>query len=201
MKHENQPSLLSPFKLPPSLLFLSNTSICSHHRLLLTLSLLPQHTCELEEERERVEKSGGWVERVGGVERVNGRLAVSRSFGDKELADLSVVSCVPSVKVVERDELEFMEFELEKEGTAGEMEGEGFREGEGRGGGKEISPRYIVMATDGLWDVLSNSEAATMVGMELETGGSWQTAAERLTREAYVRGSKDNIGVSIVRIE
>jgi len=59
---------------------------------------------------------------------------------------------------------------------------------------------YIIMGSDGLWDVVGNDDACGLVGEGRERGGDWQDAAERLTREAYARGSKDNIGVSIVKL-
>lgn len=46
------------------------------------LELTQDHRPDREEEKLRVEKSGGFVESRGGVPRVNGKLAVSRSIGD-----------------------------------------------------------------------------------------------------------------------
>ncbi|CAN6380977.1 unnamed protein product [Urochloa humidicola] len=44
------------------------------------------HTCAMDDERERIERGGGFVSRSGsGVWRVQGSLAVSRSFGDAGL--------------------------------------------------------------------------------------------------------------------
>ena len=49
-------------------------------------ALTADHTCIREEERERIEREGGYVCRSGsGVWRVQGRLAVSRAFGDGAL--------------------------------------------------------------------------------------------------------------------
>jgi serine/threonine protein phosphatase PrpC len=73
-------------------------------------------------------------------------------------------------------------------------------------------PCFIVLASDGLWDVVSNQEAVDMVsqavkahddhhGIGWESGGAFQEAAEILTQEAYVRGSTDNIGVCIIAID
>jgi len=88
-------------------------------------------------------------------------------------------------------------------------------------------PCFVVLASDGLWDVLHNREAVDMVlevlneysstpndndnddsppggdmsvTVRWEEGGAFQEAAQRLTQEAYVRGSTDNIGVCVVAI-
>jgi serine/threonine protein phosphatase PrpC len=73
-------------------------------------------------------------------------------------------------------------------------------------------PCFIVLASDGLWDVVSNQEAVDIVtqvveqhdnnhGTSWEDGGAFQEAAEVLTQEAYVRGSTDNIGVCVIAID
>ncbi len=56
---------------------------------------------------------------------------------------------------------------------------------------------FLVLASDGLWDVVSPQEAVNMIRLVISQGfGSecMQEGARRLTREAYVRGSTDNIG-------
>ena len=58
---------------------------------------------------------------------------------------------------------------------------------------------FAILATDGLWDVVSNGDACTITNDALrEVGGTFQDAAQLLTLEAWVRGSKDNIGVCVV---
>jgi serine/threonine protein phosphatase PrpC len=37
-------------------------------------------------------------------------------------------------------------------------------------------------------------------GTSWEEGGAFQEAAERLTQEAFVRGSTDNIGVCVIAV-
>jgi hypothetical protein len=51
----------------------------------LALELTDDHQPDREDERLRVEANGGFVENQGGVPRVNGQLAVSRSIGDVAL--------------------------------------------------------------------------------------------------------------------
>jgi len=133
------------------------------------------HVGDNEEEAERIRSLGGEIRSRdgGGIGRVNGQLAVTRSFGDKDLKAL--ITAEPDVVVLRRD---------------------GNEEVKGRAGRE-----YIIVASDGLWDVMDARDA---VEMAVETMGEGkedlQNAAERLTLEAFVRGTTDNVGVLILRI-
>ncbi|KAG5187660.1 hypothetical protein JKP88DRAFT_306842 [Tribonema minus] len=80
--------------------------------------------------------------------------------------------------------------------------------------------RFLIVASDGLWDVVSSEDAVAMV--EDVVGGAqpggerpvhlasfgeygvaqaWQVAATVLTHMAYVQGSTDNIGVCVVSLQ
>lgn len=52
----------------------------------------------------------------------------------------------------------------------------------------------LIMATDGLWDVISNQDAISMV----RNMPSAEAAATRLTNEAFQRGSNDNISCIVI---
>ncbi|CAM6071589.1 unnamed protein product [Sphagnum tenellum] len=54
---------------------------------------------------------------------------------------------------------------------------------------------FLILASDGLWDVVTNQEAVSMV-KSIENA---EEAANKLTEEAYRRGSADNITCVIVR--
>lgn len=54
---------------------------------------------------------------------------------------------------------------------------------------------FLILASDGLWDVVSNEEAVAMVRPIPDP----EQAAEKLLLEAFQRGSSDNITVVIVR--
>ncbi|CAN6218983.1 unnamed protein product [Urochloa humidicola] len=56
----------------------------------------------------------------------------------------------------------------------------------------------VVLATDGLWNVMSNQEAVDEAGRE--GGGAAREAAVRLVDEAVRRGSKDDISCIVVRL-
>lgn len=55
---------------------------------------------------------------------------------------------------------------------------------------------YIVLASDGLWDVLSSEEVRIIA-----LGGNFEKICEKLTQEAINRGSRDNITVVAVKLK
>ncbi|XP_019708050.1 probable protein phosphatase 2C 59 isoform X2 [Elaeis guineensis] len=57
------------------------------------------------------------------------------------------------------------------------------------------SLEFLILASDGLWDVVSNEEAVEMI-KPIEDP---EQAARRLMQEAYQRGSADNITCVVVR--
>lgn len=57
---------------------------------------------------------------------------------------------------------------------------------------------YLLIASDGLWDVLSNSEAASLLMAAQKQGIKPQAAAQLLVQEALLRGSADNITVMVI---
>ncbi|KAG6552680.1 hypothetical protein Mapa_005627 [Marchantia paleacea] len=54
---------------------------------------------------------------------------------------------------------------------------------------------FLVLASDGLWDVVSNQDAVSMV----QAIDNAEDAATKLTSEAYAKGSADNITCVVVR--
>ncbi len=157
------------------------------HRL-GAIELTVDHVASNEAERRMVEARGGYVSVSSGLARVNGTLAITRSIGDADLAPL--LSRTPYVMSLLKSEIN----ELCGVSTS------------------SLVPCFIVLATDGLWDVITNEEAVNMVShvvvsYDAETnglsweGGAFQKAAEQLTQEAYMRGSTDNIGVCVIAID
>ncbi|AES73518.1 putative protein-serine/threonine phosphatase [Medicago truncatula] len=59
----------------------------------------------------------------------------------------------------------------------------------------DSSLEFLILASDGLWDVVSNEEAVGMI-KPIEDA---EEAAKRLMQEAYQRGSADNITCVVVR--
>ncbi|KAL7119381.1 hypothetical protein ABFS83_02G059100 [Erythranthe nasuta] len=111
-------------------------------------------------ERDSIENKGGFVSNMpGDVARVNGQLAVSRAFGDKNLK--SHLRSDPDVRSAEiREDTEL-----------------------------------LILASDGIWKVMSNQEAVDFVNKIKDP----QKAAKQLAMEAVNRESKDDISCIVVR--
>ncbi|CAD5233928.1 unnamed protein product [Bursaphelenchus xylophilus] len=95
--------------------------------------LSTDHKADNPEERERVEKAGGFIEYYG-VHRVQGVLAVSRAFGDSSLKRGGYINAQPDIQTIDLAERPL---------------------------------RYIILATDGFWDVCTNLEAVNEVNYQL----------------------------------
>ena len=142
-------------------------------------------------ERKLVESRGGTIVKRG-IDRVNGTLAITRSIGDAALAPY--LSRQPQVISMTLAEI--------LDACGGDIE---------TNNDNAAYPCFIILASDGLWDTVSNQEAVDLVAHvvteTVRNASSWpqiasmQKAAEALTLEAYVRGSADNIGVCIIAIE
>ena len=62
-------------------------------------------------------------------------------------------------------------------------------------------PGLLLIASDGLLDVMSNESAIEFLRRSLRRpSGSVQTAADEIVTRAIVRGSMDNIGVILVKV-
>ena len=56
---------------------------------------------------------------------------------------------------------------------------------------------FVVLATDGLWDVMSNEEVVAFVRNHI---GERDFGAKSLVLHAYNKGSSDNITVAVLNI-
>lgn len=59
---------------------------------------------------------------------------------------------------------------------------------------------FIILACDGVWDVLSDQEACWCVRRSLKESPSVDAAARKLAGEAFSLGSEDNISVIVAVI-
>ncbi|RLM69456.1 hypothetical protein C2845_PM17G05280 [Panicum miliaceum] len=132
-------------------------------------ALTADHTCAAEGERARIERGGGFVSRSGsGVWRVQGSLAVSRSFGDAGLKRW--VLAEPAVARVPL----------------------------------RAGCEFLVVASDGLWDKVSNQEAVDVVSRSRNAAAAASSVARscaELVDMARRRGSRDDVTVMVVDLE
>uniref|UniRef100_A0A7S4R5G4 protein-serine/threonine phosphatase n=1 Tax=Ditylum brightwellii TaxID=49249 RepID=A0A7S4R5G4_9STRA len=125
------------------------------------------------EEASRIKKAGGFVR--GG--RVNGKLGVSRSLGDFKYKKFSPYDYDPSNDIVTA----LPEFLVTKRNN-------------------DID-EFIVLGSDGIWDIVSNGECSEIVYNSLRIKDSDPTTAcEDLLDKCYDGGSKDNMTVIIIKM-
>jgi len=143
----------------------------------LAIAMSEDHKPESEGEKARIEKCGGQVKKG----RINGKLAVSRGFGDLPYKDQETlkekfVTVEPEVKT----------FTITK------------------------NTKFMLLACDGLWDTLSNDEAIQFVRGKLLTREKEEKTEDNrdlynicieLTRLAYDKGSTDNISCILVVLD
>lgn len=130
-------------------------------------------------ERERILRAGGTISYADGSARVQGRLNLSRSLGDRSLRPY--VICTPDVVHRPRPDP-----------PAPHRGGGG-----GRGGGSEVGAGYVIIASDGIWDVLTNEQVAAIVDGRRKS--ITQGLLDVLT-QARMRGSGDNVTIMYVSV-
>ena len=183
--------------------------------------LTVDHTPNVEAERSRIVRRGGYVQNTGKTLRVNGQLAVTRSIGDSHLSalltprpDVLILrleaaplsdSATPCADLRSRLSLDTSPVQQQIRYAGG--------------------PMFLILGSDGLFDVVGNAEAADMVCAHLLRHWHWaghghghagrgrgegwlepsdallHGAAKVLAQEAFVRGSGDNIGVCVVALD
>ncbi|XP_057867559.1 probable protein phosphatase 2C 2 [Cryptomeria japonica] len=150
--------------------------------------LTSDHRAAREDERERIENSGGYVDCRHGVWRVQGVLAISRGIGDLHMKDYILAE--PDTKKIEI----------------------------------ESDCEFLIMASDGLWDKVTNQEAVDLarpfcIGVKPSVEPSEHVKAEELVVEnsnlpvegplaacrklvelSVARGSLDDVSVMIVQL-
>lgn len=60
---------------------------------------------------------------------------------------------------------------------------------------------FMILASDGVWDEMSNEEAVAMVAQGLQDKKSLNAIAQMLQNEAIAKGSGDNITVCVVKFD
>jgi len=136
------------------------------------------HKCTRRDEATRIFAAGGSV--IGG--RLFGVLAVSRAFGDPDFKAAAVAAA----------------------GTPGSPTGKPC--GDALIAEPEVAheclgadDEFILLACDGVWDVLSSQKAVNFVRRRLYTHGDVARATRELVDKALARGSVDNCSAVLVQ--
>ncbi|CAN6842452.1 unnamed protein product [Brassica oleracea var. botrytis] len=127
-------------------------------------ALSSDHSPSRDDERTRIETTGGYVDTFRGVWRIQGSLAVSRAIGDADLKKWVIAE--PETKTLRIDE----------------------------------EHEFLILASDGLWDKVSNQEAVDIarpfcLGIEKKT---LLLACKKLVDLSVSRGSSDDISVMLI---
>ena len=68
-------------------------------------------------------------------------------------------------------------------------------------GAKNDLPDFAILASDGLWDTHSNEEAVKNVENTLKKSDSVLYAAKQLVKDAFDKGSSDNVSVLVINLK
>ncbi|CAN4095769.1 unnamed protein product [Withania somnifera] len=129
-------------------------------------ALTVDHRPSRQDEMERIQRLGGYVDCCRGVWRIQGSLAVSRGIGDSRLKRWVVPE--PETKIVTiRPECEF-----------------------------------LILASDGLWEKVSNQEAVELLRPFCMGVDNRQplSACKKLVDLAVTRGSSDDITAMVIQL-
>lgn len=172
------------------------------------IPLSRQHTADLEDERTRVVAAGGTVQYRGGSWRVGpAALQVTRALGDFDLK-----------RAAQQQQQQPQQHPYQQQQPYSVSACSSCSSG-GSGAGLAVTPatampvtaepevvslqlhssdQFLVLGTDGLWDVISDQEA---VGLVQDTVKDPALCAKRLVQEALARGSKDNVTAVVVFLQ
>lgn len=130
-------------------------------------ALTSDHRPSREDERDRIESLGGYVDLCRGVWRIQRSLAVSRGIGDRHMKQW--VTAEPETKVL------------------------------------RIEPEHdlLILASDGLWDKVSNQEAVDIARSFFVGNNKSQPmqACKKLVDLSVSRGSLDDTSVMLIKLE
>ncbi|GMH37949.1 hypothetical protein BSKO_05833 [Bryopsis sp. KO-2023] len=122
-------------------------------------------------EKERVVAAGGYLD---GEQYLNGEIGVSRALGDCHLEAEKIKKRDGTGPLIALPEMHTQEVTQGSE--------------------------FLVIGSDGVWDVISNQRASDMVRKLLVEGATPEKAALELVDEAKLQGSRDNITVAVMAL-
>ncbi|CAH1637542.1 unnamed protein product [Spodoptera littoralis] len=154
----------------PKQIYIAN---CGDSRAVLARNGVPifatrDHKPELPSEKSRIVQAGGSVM----IQRVNGSLAVSRALGDYEYK-----------KVVNRGPCEQL-VSPEPEVSVHER--------------NEVEDEFLVLACDGVWDVMSNEALCAYIHSLLQLTDDLVAVTNQVIDTCLYKGSKDNMSIVLV---
>jgi len=147
------------------------------------IPLSKDHKASREDETARIRAAGGRVDRKG---RLYGDLAVSRAFGD-----LSHKGSDP--KNILKEKLDPKAANLSDPRTSPLI-----ATPEIMTIPIEPSDRFVILATDGVWDVVDDETAVSLVQKALNRYGDAERAAFKLVESALKNGSVDNTSACVL---
>jgi len=122
-------------------------------------------------ERERIQNAGGTVM----IQRVNGSLAVSRALGDYEYKQVEGKG--PCEQLVS-PEPEVSIIDRDREGD-----------------------QFVVLACDGIWDVMSNEELADFVHSRMRLTNDLSQVCNQVVDTCLYKGSRDNMSIILMTLD
>ncbi|XP_043111809.1 LOW QUALITY PROTEIN: protein phosphatase 1B [Puntigrus tetrazona] len=119
-------------------------------------------------EKERIQNAGGSVM----IQRVNGSLAVSRALGDYDYKCVEGKGPTEQLVSPEPEVFEIARSDAEDE--------------------------FVVLARDGIWDVMSNEELCALVRSRLEVTDDLERVCNEVVDTCLHKGSRDNMSIVLV---
>jgi len=114
------------------------------------------------------------IQRAGGsvmIQRVNGSLAVSRALGDFEYKNVEGMG--PCEQLVSPEPEIFLQ-------------------------DRDEGDEFLILACDGIWDVMSNEELCDFVRNRLQINSSMEAVCNQVIDTCLYKGSRDNMSIVIV---
>ncbi|XP_057536298.1 probable protein phosphatase 2C 25 [Amaranthus tricolor] len=129
-------------------------------------ALTTDHRPSRQDEKDRIEALGGYIDCYNGVWRIQGSLAVSRGIGDKQLKQWVIAEPETRILKIKTDD------------------------------------EFLILASDGLWEKVTNQEAVD-IARPLCTGTNNPQpliACKKLVDLSATRGSLDDVSVMVIQL-
>ena len=149
-----------------------------------------------EDDKERIAKHGGFVS-AGDTPRVNGSLAMSHAFGDFNLK----IGSYMTKQDERRERYEPRGAPVIAKPAVLHFQMPPFGVPVLPGPGAPPTIRFgVIVGSDGLWDKMTSADAARIYIHHKTRTNSVETATRELVKEAFNRGSSDNITAVVIEL-